>query len=493
MKVHELASFLGLTNEQLLNVIKVIDKSVQEYTDEIDTYIQEKLIGSLYIQEESKKRHDNRSTLKYLKIYGLFDKYNYEINFENDVNIFIAENGFGKTTILNILVSLLNADKRKLAKLPFKIVKITLEDKEICINKSELIDSNIEKDTLCKYRFKNKDNKYYKKLNEKIIGEIDNIDEPIEDYIENKIREMYYISKNNDTINAKLKQIKDILQEEVLYFPTYRRIEVGLEKVISNKNGIKLLGENSHIKDTYRNYNVKFGMEDVEYRISELTSKLKEDAILAYSKMSADIINDLLLNKTKLNKYMLNQIDSEKIKIIIGRIGKENIQHADRLIDVDKVIESNNENSKFLMYYLFKLNEIYEAQKPIDDKIKKYRDVCNNYLVNKEVYYDEVNTSVKIIDSETRKEVDFIELSSGEKQILSLFSILYFDITKPVIFIIDEPELSLSIVWQKRLLTDIYDSGRVKLLIATTHSPFIFKNDFREFVSEVELHRKGKK
>lgn len=41
----------------------------------------------------------------------------------------------------------------------------------------------------------------------------------------------------------------------------------------------------------------------------------------------------------------------------------------------------------------------------------------------------------------------------------------------------DEPELSLSIEWQKMLLPDIIDSGKCKFLLAVTHSPFIFDND----------------
>ncbi|OJH16417.1 hypothetical protein BLX88_23785, partial [Bacillus obstructivus] len=62
---------------------------------------------------------------------------------------------------------------------------------------------------------------------------------------------------------------------------------------------------------------------------------------------------------------------------------------------------------------------------------------------------------------------------------------LYLEDTEPLIYIIDEPELSLSIAWQKKILKDIYNSGKVALMISTTHSPFIFKNEFEVFAKDL--------
>ena len=69
-------------------------------------------------------------------------------------------------------------------------------------------------------------------------------------------------------------------------------------------------------------------------------------------------------------------------------------------------------------------------------------------------------------------------LSSGEKQIVSLFSRLYLEHEKNCILLIDEPELSISMRWQKMLLPDIIRSKNCSLLLAVTHSPFIFENEF---------------
>lgn len=48
----------------------------------------------------------NKSNLEYMKIYGLFGQKNIYIDFHEKINIFIGENGLGKTTILSL--SLLN-------------------------------------------------------------------------------------------------------------------------------------------------------------------------------------------------------------------------------------------------------------------------------------------------------------------------------------------------------------------------------------------------
>jgi predicted ATP-binding protein involved in virulence len=73
-------------------------------------------------------------------------------------------------------------------------------------------------------------------------------------------------------------------------------------------------------------------------------------------------------------------------------------------------------------------------------------------------------------------------LSSGEKQIVSLFSHMYLSGESKFFVVIDEPELSLSVPWQQRFLPDIMNTGRCTGLIAVTHSPFIWENELEQFV-----------
>lgn len=82
-------------------------------------------------------------------------------------------------------------------------------------------------------------------------------------------------------------------------------------------------------------------------------------------------------------------------------------------------------------------------------------------------------------------EVKLSDLSSGEKQIVSLFSHLYLSEEKRFFVLIDEPELSLSVPWQRRFLKDIKEGDFCSGVVAVTHSPFIYDNDLREYAHSI--------
>lgn len=175
-----------------------------------------------------------------------------------------------------------------------------------------------------------------------------------------------------------------------------------------------------------------------------------------------------------------NLIDKDMLKIIFDRLGNE-IEETEKgnifsLVDNNKIYD---EKYSYLLDLIVKLIESYEKQKVYDDKIKKFADACNKYLNGKQFVFDQ--SELKLYVEENDKKGNIIELSnlsSGEKQIVSLFSKLYLENEKECILIIDEPELSISMKWQKMLLPDIMRSENCKLLLTVTHSPFIFENEF---------------
>lgn len=82
------------------------------------------------------------------------------------------------------------------------------------------------------------------------------------------------------------------------------------------------------------------------------------------------------------------------------------------------------------------------------------------------------------------------ELSSGEKQIVSLFSHLLLDQDVLNYIVIDEPELSLSVDWQQRFLEDISEVPTCAFIGAVTHSPFIFENSLDRHTLDLLEHTK---
>jgi len=57
---------------------------------------------------------------------------------------------------------------------------------------------------------------------------------------------------------------------------------------------------------------------------------------------------------------------------------------------------------------------------------------------------------------------------------------------KKFYIIIDEPELSISVPWQEKLLPDILSTTDCLGLLAVTHSPFIFNNNLKSFAHSLE-------
>lgn len=68
--------------------------------------------------------------IKQLNIEGLFDEYNVELPLDREVNIFIGENGMGKTTILNILNCILSGNYGKLTSIAFNSIQVIFKDGE---------------------------------------------------------------------------------------------------------------------------------------------------------------------------------------------------------------------------------------------------------------------------------------------------------------------------------------------------------------------------
>ena len=72
------------------------------------------------------------------------------------------------------------------------------------------------------------------------------------------------------------------------------------------------------------------------------------------------------------------------------------------------------------------------------------------------------------------------QLSSGELQLLILFTFLYFQFDDPnqeFAVLVDEPELSLHVAWQNRYVNSVKTANPNAQFIIATHSPEIANND----------------
>jgi predicted ATPase len=424
------------------------------------------------------------------------------LEFTDNIKIIIGDNGSGKTTVLSALHAILSQDFQKLSKVDFKRIELKFISGDTV---------NIDKERLGI-------GSYLESLEDTALEGIDKIITPNELHSLLKIvrslpysrvqhqstfrklfrrsqwssRETYerlsYVADkmleedSSSTVDDDTREtISRNVQGNILYLPTYRRVEEAL-------NTLGYLDDDFASEDQL----IQFGMNDVKSRFKKIKNELKESAVKLYTnlngKMLTQLASDYKASVTEFKKIG----KTDELKIVLARVGDSISESTKtRIMHLIEVGEIQQERYHPLVFVLSNLVDVYLEQKETDDSIKLFIDVANHYLVNKEFVYDENNVDIQVVNRKTKSPVDLENLSSGEKQLVSLFSKLYLDKANDYIIIFDEPELSLSIEWQETLLPDILKSGKCNFLVAATHSPFIFDNELDSKTGIIEVIREG--
>lgn len=77
------------------------------------------------------------------------------------------------------------------------------------------------------------------------------------------------------------------------------------------------------------------------------------------------------------------------------------------------------------------------------------------------------------------------QLSSGEKQLLVILLTVLLEDNKPYVLLMDEPEISLHVEWQQKLVGIIRTLNPHAQIILTTHSPAVIMNGWLDAVTDV--------
>ncbi|ASF47462.1 AAA family ATPase [Methylovulum psychrotolerans] len=399
----------------------------------------------------------NPSPIKSFSIYGLFGTSDVHIPFDENIKILVGENGLGKTQVLNLLYYTLTQNFLKLY--DFHFDKLVLQ-----FSKSDTVEIHKE------------DMKYHMNANRSAmvwnIGFSERLRSSLRDdeeyqYPDLDIKEYIHPTLNNTKIKIQF----GISGKDILYFPTFRRVEEDLHNL-----GYDEQDERLNKEDTV----IQFGMDDVSKKFASIENKIDSLLKEGFAKISSEILSQLVKGFSETDNRWLDTIDQNALEIILARVGKqlpEEDKTAMRAIVADK-----KETNPSLMYFLKKLLEIYDTQKALDNSVKQFRDVCNKYLVGKQLFYDESAIKIFVKSDITDAAIELKYLSSGEKQIISMFAKIYLaEEGQRFIVLFDEPELSLSMPWQKQLLPDMINSTKCDFLLAVTHSPFIFDNELDRY------------
>jgi predicted ATPase len=422
---------------------------------------------------------------------------NYDLNFKDNTLILVGENGAGKTTVLRLLFYVLSGQWSALAKFKFDYIAIEINGNEHLVP-YELIERSIKQiDKRILRRFPPSVREKFMQIFEHnesriITPELEMLCRRYDVPLPFLMDEMDLFERPELDENKGLKdifsKIRQSFNSQLLYLPTYRRIEQELGLIIKDYEGPESRFKSKYAKKD-RNSScvelIEFGMQDVFEAIKNEQDELKDFARENLNELTLGYLGDVVDKK-------YSEVDVEEIKNetegtifdVLDRIHEsiltdDHKAHLfDRINDVRKE-GTLDEHARVVCHYFLKLLKFHAELKQKESRISTFCKVCNEYMVDKEFKYDASEFKFTITDVE--RPIELRHLSSGEKQIVSLFSHLYLSDNEKFFVMIDEPELSLSVPWQRKFLEDIKRGEFCSGLVAVTHSPFIYDNSLKKY------------
>lgn len=283
----------------------------------------------------------------------------------------------------------------------------------------------------------------------------------------------------NSAVTRKHCDALDLCEEIVLEFDNERKcvarknneidpdfVKLFLKKVTSSSDFSKSI-EDSISKNPKSK---KLSPNDLEKIKLEIFEKINETAV-NFSK------------ETDINRNIL-RYDFE------GSVKKMNVELISTINmsanSINNVTTSSGNKTTFLDLEID--NEIKRLNK--NSKIKnslqkKLVDSLNNL-------FEETNKKTSFIDDELKitltsgRKIDYRSLSSGERQVIFIFlKIINGSVDKSLI-LMDEPEISLHLSWQEKLLTEITKVNSLSQIIIVTHSPAMVMNGWLDSFVDIK-------
>lgn len=408
--------------------------------------------------------------LKNVDIKGFWGQYSIETNFNDEVNIFIGRNGTGKTTFINLLQAVISVDLELLFRLQFDSITLNLNEG---IKNRKIEVKKIAHDLQYKELHYQIGTKKYKlpiipdselryltkrngRIHPKFFIEIQEIKTII-----GKLINVSYLSVNRDNI---LKDdSRDIRRDEI-----YNAIDVRLEELISKLTTYQFL---------------------LESELSKLSKKFQEDVLrsMLYNEEFDKVdINEIVKPDLRRINLGLKQayrglgiLDDETEKTIekhVLAIEKAANSINNYIEDRKNPVYPNDVTPLTLLRRTKKINdlssELEGRKKKIFERLDDYIKLLNEFHETKDfILQDSKIGGLAIIKN--KKEILLSQLSSGEKQLIILLTEALLQKGKQTLFIADEPELSLHIEWQRKVISSIKKLNPNSQIIVATHSPEI--------------------
>lgn len=419
-------------------------------------------------------------SFKIKKLWGYRD---IDLTFNNDVNVLIGPNGSGKTTILNLLHSILSLDVLKLLDVNFEQAEINLKGFK---GRSERAVTAKVDTTNNLLEFAIEENKFSLNIDAisgKRFAPVNYRDETgriVRRTLPPHLRRRIVPEELYDELTALV---------PIVWLPVNRRLPVTedederytrtrvLESVDLRLE--ELLRELSHY---YSRLNTRLSerYKEFEHEVLSVILYSKEhdqlDSILSsiVSSLPTETEKDQLLRAFDdaglLNEQMQSRINEhfEAIEKSIKGI-KQFSETKISISDLNNILVFPLiSRTKDMVEFARKLEKY---RKDLFAPLHLYENTVNSFLEDKTIAVGKNDhLQIKLY---SQLELNWRDLSSGEKQILILLTQALLRFDNPVVYIADEPELSLHVTWQEKLLESLVTLGEQKQIIVATHSPDI--------------------
>ena len=421
--------------------------------------------------------------IKRISAKGMVGLYDYDINFQNGdskLKAIFSENGCGKTNLLKLIHYVTSGNIEKLQKVPL------MPFRELCIKTSMgtiLFEKNENRSVILSIR----DNNEEELLSEELrAGDLNSAsDVELSDEIQDRYIRMSF-------------NIHEYTGKSVL-LGTNRLNDTDAR----TRYRVRMLRKHEAREETDRDYEVSGNiiysvLDDLNYslvRNAQIASTTSRGSRGVYSKIVKYVLNDRA-GLDQRGRDVRNEI-IKKIKHINNikkLVDKYNLIDFKEFRSIEKEIEAPRSTVRefkslysILIPYFDSLEEKIQDVLPAASLIESFINAINTMFRDKVITYNiqgaygsrngfTVQSIVAHKNEESLKEIDPADLSSGEKHLIFLLAKVIISATRgDTLLIIDEPEISLGMMWQRLFVKYVRKCAAESGLqiIMATHSPLI--------------------
>jgi predicted ATP-binding protein involved in virulence len=405
--------------------------------------------------------------IRRIEIDGFWDNHNLKLRLHPDVNFFIGPNGTGKTTLINLIAAALTVDLPTLMRIPFRKITIGLNStegqKSPSISVTKLSVANERSNSGFEYRVRKNEGGEEERLlmtdPEEVVvrgGQLVrrwSMDHRKRSPVSSVLAELVHVqwlsvhrsiseySSRDDRAYESMvdRKLESLSNELVRYFATFSKQKDDKVREFQEYIFVSLLEQTG---------------------VNQIFERDEAERLLDHEMTVAEIFKELHVQNTGIDELIKSFF--EKAAVAAKKAANDPITAEDfaLLVSLRKIREVTD-----------RWNKLQEQLKIIFAQRDQFITIVNQLLQRKKVEISDSNELVFI--SRSGKALAAQMLSSGEKQLLILLSEVLLQRQRPSIFIADEPELSLHVSWQEKLVPSLRALNVQAQILAATHSPDI--------------------